>query len=721
MDNRYAYFATCPRNTGDLAAAEIETFGGTQIKETPSGVAFSGSMETGYRHILWSRISNRLFFELSSFPVSSPQDIYNGVREISWEDEFSNSASFTIISDLIRTDVVQHPNFAAQKMKDAIVDQFRENSGIRPAVDNKNPDITLHLLIKRDLATVSIDLSGMSMHRRGYRIMSGSAPLKENVAAALLLRSGWDQIARNGGSFLDGFCGTGTLLIEAAMIAGDRAPGLLRNKTGLSVWKKYDSQLWDNLKAEALKRWEIGSKHIPGIVGFDKNRKTVSATIANIEAAGLSDKIHAEKREFKDIRVPHLSPGLMVSNPPYGERMEETKALIPIYKTIGKVAERELKNWKISILSGNIELSRAIGLKPEKINIFFNGPIECTLASFRIFTRDEKNQIARKIEKKISEREPVSPGAEMFANRLKKNIKKLRKWASKNMVTSYRIYDADMPEYAAAIDYYEGKWINLQEYAPPKEIEPEKAEKHRKEMLDGLLAVLPLHRKNVFIKLRKQQPGKSQYEKIALRGEKEIVHENGHKFLINLSDYLDTGIFLDHRITRELISSLSKNKDFLNLFAYTGTATVYAAAGGARTTKTVDKSNTYLGWAEENMKLNGYTGSNHMYIKADCLRWIETSCLKEHDLIFLDPPTFSNSKSMIKPFAIQKDYKDLIEKAIALLRKDGILLFSTNYRKFRLDSTLFPDLNIEDISEKTIPADFERNKRIHYCWKIGRK
>ncbi len=721
MNTLFHYFATCPRNTGDLVATEIATLGGENIRETSGGVSFTGTLKTGYRYILWSRIANHLLLTLSrSFPVESPEDIYSGTQEISWTDEFKNSSSFTIHTSVIRTPVITHPNFAAQKMKDAIVDQFRKKTGERPSIDNKNPDITLHLLIKDNTATISLDLSGGSMHRRGYRVRTGPAPLKENIAAAILLRSGYEKICRGGGSLVDGFCGTGTLLIEAAMIAGDTAPGLLRETAGSEAWEKFDSSLWESLREEATERREQGKNLIPRIYGFDNDKNAVNSARENCAAAGFADKIHIERKQFKDLSLPFLSPGLLVSNPPYGERLSDIESLFPLYRDIGTVLRRKFRNWNAAIFSGNNDLSRAVGLKPIKVNTLFNGPIECTLAQFRIFSQKESETMAKTLEKKRTERIPSSPGAAMFANRLKKNMKKLKKWVLKNNISSYRIYDADMPEYAAAIDFYEGKWIHFQEYAPPKEIEPQKAEQHRREMLDGLLSVLALHKRDIFVKMRKQQRGKSQYEKTDFKNKKEEMHENGLTFLINLSDYLDTGIFLDHRITRQMIASMAEGKDFLNLFSYTGTASVYAASGGARTTTTVDKSNTYLAWAKENMECNGHTGNNHYYVRADCLQWLEKT-KKQYDLIFLDPPTFSNSKTMNKTLALQRDYRDLIEKTSHLLRKNGILIFSTNFRKFKMDTDVFPRLAITDISEKTIPEDFQRNKKIHYCWEIRRK
>jgi len=690
MSTLYSFFAGCPRNLSDLAAAEIDRFNASAIKAGPGGVSFKSTLESGYRHLLWSRISSRLLLQLASFEANSPEELYRGVLSIPWHEHLDPDVTLVVRSDLKKTDVVNHSTFASQKVKDAIVDQFREGSGKRPSVDFKNPDITVHLFLDRNKATISLDLSGESLHKRGYRLQAGPAPLKENVAAAIMIRAGWPDIAKKGGAFLDPLCGSGTLLIEAAMMAGDIAPGLIRKKHGFSAWKMHDHELWQRLVIEAEERRLAGKEKIPAIVGWDSNKSAVAAAAANIEAAGLKDKIHVEKRDLTQARAMHLKPGLILSNPPYGQRLGQMEELIPLYKSLGAILTQEFKGWRASILTGSRELSMATGLKAGKVNTIFNGPIECTLATFQIYSEQEKEDIREEIKAKKDFRPALSPGAEMFANRLKKNLKRLKKWTKKNNITSYRIYDADMPEYSAAIDYYEGQWINLQEYMPPKTVNPEMARKHLDEMI-----------------------------RIAHTGERHEIREGGNIFLINLTDYLDTGIFLDQRLTREIFRQLAEGKRVLNLFAYTGTVTVYAARGGAGATTTVDNSNTYLDWAKENMRLNGFSGQQHSFIKADCLSWLENVGL-EYDLIFLDPPTFSNSRGMKRTLDIQRDHVELIWKTVRLLAPGGTLLFSTNFRKFKMDMEKLPELNVEDISGQTIPPDFERNRKIHYCWKIRR-
>lgn len=315
--------------------------------------------------------------------------------------------------------------------------------------------------------------------------------------------------------------------------------------------------------------------------------------------------------------------------------------------------------------------------------------------------------------------------AEMLANRLRKNLKKLAKWIKQNQVYCYRLYDADLPEYAVAIDIYQGEqtWVNVQEYETPKTIDPIKAHQRLAGAVAEITKVLEIPAEQVFLKIRRKQKGTDQYQKQGNSGCFYIVKEGGCKFWVNFEDYLDTGLFLDHRPMRLLIQQQAKGKRFLNLFAYTGSATVHAAIGGAVASVTVDMSNTYLNWAKRNFDLNSIHG-NHKLVRADCLQWLikqADSKQKQHfDLIFLDPPTFSNSKKMDKAFDIQNDHVGVIRNAATLLAPGGILYFSTNFRRFKMDREALADLIIEDISAAMVPLDFSRDTKIHYCWRISR-
>jgi 23S rRNA (guanine2445-N2)-methyltransferase / 23S rRNA (guanine2069-N7)-methyltransferase len=318
-----------------------------------------------------------------------------------------------------------------------------------------------------------------------------------------------------------------------------------------------------------------------------------------------------------------------------------------------------------------------------------------------------------------------SVGAQMFANRVRKNQKRLGRWIQREGIHCYRLYDADMPEYAVAVDVYEGdrRRVQVQEYQAPRSVDPARAKQRLQQVMDVVPDLLELAEDQLFLKVRKRQKGAAQYEKLASSKRFHEVVEAGHRFLVNFDDYLDTGLFLDHRITRGLVADLAASRHFLNLFAYTGSASVYAAAGGAASTTTVDMSKTYLDWARRNMALNGYTGSIHRYAQANCLDWLQEAGRKQRKfgLIFLDPPSFSTSSRMSSTFDVQRDHVNLLRATSHLLGPDGVLIFSNNLRRFCMDRDALPELAIEDISRATLPPDFERNPKIHNCWRIQRK
>ncbi|MCB0630146.1 MAG: class I SAM-dependent methyltransferase [Saprospiraceae bacterium] len=309
------------------------------------------------------------------------------------------------------------------------------------------------------------------------------------------------------------------------------------------------------------------------------------------------------------------------------------------------------------------------------------------------------------------------PDFDIFANRLRKMARHYDKWARRKGITCYRIYDADVPEFPLAVDRY-GQYLHVAEYRRDHPLSQEEYQLWRSGCRAVMQEVLELPADQIFYKEREQQKGRSQYEKRDDRQQEFEVQENGLTFIVNLRDYLDTGLFLDHRITREMARELADGKDTLNLFAYTGSFSVYMAAGGASSTTTIDLSNTYLDWAKRNMERNGFTGREHQFLREDVKEWLARPAVASYDLIILDPPTFSNSKAMEDILDVQRDHVELITACLHRLRPGGILFFSTNFRKFRLDEVaLSPLAGIRDISSATIPQDF-RNKKIHYCWKM---
>ncbi len=427
-------------------------------------MAFDGDLALAYRVCLWSRVANRVFLPLSSFEVKSQQDLYDGVKRINWFEHIQPDASLAVSFSSKNSPAVNNTHFGAQKVKDAIVDQMRAKFNKRPSVDTERPSIRVNVYLHNDLAQLSLDLSGESLHKRGFRDVSIAAPIKENLAAAILLRAGWPKIAEQGGSLLDPMCGSGTMLLEGALIAADIAPGLQRDYFGFLGWKKHDAGLWQSLLDEAHQRREAGLNKMPVIVGFDQDRRTVATAVQHVENAGFSGKIHVEKRDIADASAAESWPkGLIACNPPYGERLGDEQETAALYRRFGEVLKQRFAGWQAAMIISDPELGFRLGIRSQKPITLFNGALECKLLRFNIeekafFEPKAKSQQERAESIwRRAQAEQVDPQAEMFGNRLRKNLKKLAKWAKQNDVHCYRLYDADLPEYAVAVDVYQAR------------------------------------------------------------------------------------------------------------------------------------------------------------------------------------------------------------------------------------------------------------------------
>ena len=479
MTTQYRLFATAPKYLEELLGQELQSFGAHAVKSTVGGVYFEGDLRCAYRACLWSRIANRILLPLSLFTAHDGDELYQGVQDIDWSEHFTPAQTIAVDCNVSNSQLT-HSHYCALRVKDAIVDQFMERTGERPNVDTDIPDIRINCFIKHDSASISIDLSGPSLHQRGYRLQGVAAPLKENLAAAILLRANWRDIARDGGSFIDPLCGSGTLAIEAAMIAADIAPGLLRPYYGFNAWRKHDVWLWQNLVDEARQRKQQGLTKLPLILGYDKDRHAVDSARGNARRAGLEDYIVFSQCEVNYlIRPKQAHTGLVVTNPPYGERLGNAAQLPRLYQQLGDCLKTQFPGWRAAVITSDKTLGKAIGIRAQRIHKLLNGALECQLLHFSIEPQWFMHFNATadtSIDDKAQQSDATAPrdnslanseGAQMFANRLRKNLKSLSRWRTQNDIHCYRLYDADMPEYALAIDVYQGKqtWVNVQEYA----------------------------------------------------------------------------------------------------------------------------------------------------------------------------------------------------------------------------------------------------------------
>jgi len=780
------YFATCAKGFEDILVHEFEQLGFASIKVANGGVHFEGeeseNHRAAYQACLWSRVASRILLKLTDFSAKDDDELYAAMLAIDWSEHMDVSSSFAIDCFSSHTEI-NNSHYATLRIKDAIVDQFKEKTGIRPDVGRERPDIRMNVYLSDRECIAYLDLSGEALHRRGYRQTTGAAPLRETLAAAMLYRAKWLEKAQKGEPLFDPMCGTATLLIEGAMIAADMAPGLLRDYFGFFGWKQFDANLWQNVHDDAEQGLTQRINDLPPIAGCDYAQSVLTIAQSNIEAAGFASKIKLDLVDStRTLPDAPAGQGLLITNPPYGKRLGQIQQLRTLYLRLGKMFKQAFPGWDAAVFTSEVELSKSIGLRAFRKNSLFNGAIKCTLTQYHIDAdknahdgaddgADEDKSVNEKVsetaetvvdgsvtktvlpakktvweqaaEKRNSQKEnnkksstqiktdvttagvPLDLGetnehVKMFVNRLTKNAKHLKKWARKNSITCYRVYDADIPQYSVAIDVYED-WVHVQEYEAPKTVDQTKAFKRLNDVIDVVAEILGVEQANVVLKVRKKQTGKDQYKKQDSKDRKITVFESGLKFRINMYDYLDTGLFLDHRKTRQLIYKLAKGGNFLNLFAYTGSASVYAAAGGAASTTTVDMSNTYIQWAEENLNVNGFSGRSHQFLREDCMQWIWDAGRenKQFDLIFLDPPTFSNSTKMQSAFDVNRDHTGLIGLAMKLLSENGRLIFSTNARRFKLDELLLSEYAVKEISALTVTEDFRR-KPLHKCWCLAR-
>ena len=473
MKQPLTFFAAAPAGLEGLLEGEIRAMGGHNARRSRSGVSFSGRLETAYRVCLWSRTAGRVLLKLAEFPAPTPDALYAGVRSIRWREHFSPDD--TMVVDFTTSGSrITHSRFGALKVKDAVVDQFREACGIRPSIDRVNPAVRINLFLLRDRAVLSLDLSGHSLHRRGYRTGGGAAPLKENLAAAVLMFAGWPGTARAGGALLDPMCGSGTIPIEAALMAGDVAPGLLREYFGFQGWKGHDPETWERLVEEARARRDAGLERLPRIMGCDTDGAAIKEAAENARRAGLGDTIRLERRSLGEPLPPFLrpeGPGLVVTNPPYGRRLGNTENLGPLYARVGAFLRKNAPGWRAAVLAGNRRVEQGIGLAPARVHPLYNGPIPCRLLIFKPRTRFPARDAAPRARAPgpVPSTAPPSPGERMLANRLRKNLRHFGRWARRSEIDCFRLYDRDIPEYAMAVDIYRGEklWVHVQEYLPP--------------------------------------------------------------------------------------------------------------------------------------------------------------------------------------------------------------------------------------------------------------
>ncbi len=739
---------TCADGLEAPLQIELSSFGiASEIKST-GRLAVTGSLRDLYTICLWSRVASRVLMLIKRKNINTEYDVaeqlYGLAKSVNWTEQFGLEQTFAIRLSVDKRVAVSQ-QFAMLRIKDAIADTFNEIYDSRPNVDSKNPDFSVFATVNDKQAELYLDLSGTSLHRRGYRVAMTEAPLKENLAAALLYSAGWHKKNDTGNApfynaLIDPMCGSGTFLIEALLMHCDYAVGIDKaaNQFGFYQWQHHDEALWQQMIDDAQTRFrealEIINEQpdtLPLILGFDADSGAILATEKNLIAAGLQDLLPLLDLETRALnQLSHvlkpladngrLSNPLVITNPPYGERLGDEDMIKPLYQALGLILQDSFAgsgvNPMLGILAANVEQVDILPIKEPKTLRCHNGAITVYFRYGTLMAGQTGSLISR-----FEKREIAVEEGQDFINRLQKNLSKLKRLASKDTVSNIRVYDADLPDFKVAIDLY-GDYVHVQEYAPPKTIPVETAKKRFNLALMGIREVLNINREQVFIKTRARQSGNDQYSKQGSsekRGKFYVARENGAYLYVNFTDYLDTGLFIDHRNMRARIKDNSRGKSVLNLFAYTCTASVHAALAGAKKVTSVDLSQNYLDWGKQNFALNGLNVSSNKYqfVAADIFEWIKGNT-EQFDIIFIDPPTFSNSKKFQGTFDVQRDHAALINRAMNRLTSDGVLYFSNNFTRFELDEQLTERYDIIDITSQTIGFDFNIKKPIHQSFEI---
>jgi 23S rRNA (guanine2445-N2)-methyltransferase / 23S rRNA (guanine2069-N7)-methyltransferase len=714
----YDLIAACAFGLEAIVRRELEALGIEASIGESGRVHFRGDRETICRANLWLRTADRVLIRVAEFPAADFDALFETTRSVPWGTLIPQNAQFPVTGRSIKSTLSSVP--ACQRAtKRAIVDALRRDHQIEELPET-DAAYKVDIALLKDVATLTIDTTGRSLHRRGYRTHISQAPLKETLAAAMVLLSYW----RPDKPLIDPFCGSGTIPIEAALIGRNIAPGLQRN-FAFEDWHDFPAETLDAAR-QAAEAEQLD--HLPErIVASDIDAGILQAARDNAARAGVTDDIHFQAKPWAETSSKRRF-GCLITNPPYGQRMGRSDELEDLYHSLPGVL-RNLPTWSCYFLTAFPQFERVVGRTADRRRKLYNGRIECTYFQFH-GPKPVINRSADEVETKPYLHASGSAAfgqlgdkaahqAELFSVRLKKRARHLRRWPTKRGVTCFRLYERDVPEIPLVVDRYED-YLHITEYERPHDRDPAEHENWLDLMAETAGIAMEIPKRNVFLKRRQRQRGTTQHSKLAETNQRVEVREGGLKFLINLADYVDTGLFLDHRITRQLVREGAEGKTFLNLFAYTGAFSVYAAAGGATRTVSVDLSPGYLDWARQNMRLNGFAGNEHSYVERDAAEWVRNHPPGEkYDLVVFDPPTFSNSKRTEQDWNVQTDAVPLLVDLLPLVRKGGLIYFSSNFRRFKFDPESIPASEVHEISKQTLPDDF-RNRRIHRCWRIMR-
>lgn len=720
---------------------ELKGLGALDASTGRRMVSFTADQALLYRANLWCRTAVRILKPIAQFTVDAAaadpyRSLYAHVQEIDWQAHLGPTGTLAI-DPVVHGRLLTNSLYAAQVAKDAIADWFRDRFGERPSVDRVQPDLRINLHVSGDRATVYLDASGQSLHKRGYRRQTGEAPLNEVLAAGILRLTGWD----GNGPLVDFLCGSGTLPIEAAMMARNFAPGLIREDFGYRRWLDFDAALEAAVIEEARQaaRPANPSETAPRIFGSDLDPSAIAAARENAARAGVAADIQFQVANFENLEPPGTH-GTILLNPPYDERLR-VAGVGAFYRRLGTLLSRRWQGYDAWVLAGNLEAAGQFGIEPAKTYPLFNGPIECRLLKFELDDSaerpsDESDAAAPPASERASATR--SSPVEALRNRLTRMGKHWARWARRQGITCYRIYDCDLPEVPWTIDRYEDRLYIIEHDRPHGRTPLE----HR-QWFDGLVEVvsqtLDVPAENLYAHLCDPQSAASPRHEgaQAKQNERFVVHEGGCPLEVDLGRRDDTGLAPDLRTLRQHLAAEASGKRFLNLFGRSGVATIFAARGlgdaktadavdrktdGARLTVTVEPSVGFARWSAYNFQLNGLAEPDHVIVPSEPLEWIERLAAAQatpFDLVLVAPPAGFHRRQDSRAWNPREEYRQLLDSVQRLLAPQGKIFFVSTVRRFRLDPADVPWASTRDVTAQLLPADC-RDKPAFRCWSLLR-
>lgn len=722
-------FARCASGFESVLATELKELRMRRVRPLKGGVAFFGSQTDAYCACLWSRVATRIQLVLARVVAKDAQTLYTQTRALPWDEHVRKGATIAVEAHGTN-ECLRNTQFTALKVKDAVCDSLRVSWGVRPNVDAKNPDFQVNVALHAQKATVYLNLSGPSLHRRGYREdgVQTVAPLKETLAAGILMAAGWPQVAKEGGVLVDPMCGSGTLAIEGALMATNRAPGLLRERWGFEGWAAHSEDLWAQVMLDALGQVDDSADAL--VLAGDIDPSALVVARKNAKRAGVlslmrvfEDDAAKLGRHLRGTRFAGI-PGVLATNPPYGERLLSKQDMPRINKTLAQVAQAMPIGWEMALVTPNTSIDTALGRTPHRVLECYNGPIRTFVRIYAISEGSRQQCEVVSLAGTQCKVPIAEKNSEQFAARLRKSSKGLLRWARKAGVSCLRVYDADLPDYALSVDLYLGshedakrRALVVREHRRPASVDSQRANRRLADACALACAVLDVPQEGLVC-----YPW---HDEASVRTSIRVC-EAGHQFAPELGAPYESGLPLWQRGVRELVERDAAGRRFANLFDSSCAATVGVASAGALSTVTVNAFVHDAQWIEHAMEINGFGGRRHRFVRADSRTWTyeQVRLGAQFDLVLCVPPSWLPALDEAHgEWELSHDGDAFASLAAKLLAPGGKLVFACMDKDFELSIAGLEQqgLEVRDVRQKTLPHDFARSANEYRCYEILRK